>query len=202
MLRIGDVMPSRIMVGSEEVKAVYIGDVLIWPESIVPDWDGLYRVMNTTIAQSIVGSEWKIPSLREVEDLWNNTTHTWEDNQGVKGMRFTSKKNSNSIFIPAVGRHLIKKETIEVEEAGTNAWLWLNDLYGGQHLFLAFYAKKYYIEPYYGYSSTEVPAQSVRLVSSTRGVDLGVSVRWASSNLSINGFVGDEKRFGDLFLDK
>ena len=45
----------------------------------------------------------RMPTLAELRELEANTTSTWETLNGVKGRRFTSKTNGNSIFVPAAG---------------------------------------------------------------------------------------------------
>ena len=67
-----------------------------------------------------MGSNWRMPTKTEMQELIDNTTLTYIDLQGnefsqseaedgaiaeynLKGVRFTSKNNSNSIFIPASG---------------------------------------------------------------------------------------------------
>ena len=57
-------------------------------------------------ATQIVGGNWRIPTDPEFEELLNNTTNKWVTNfngSGVNGIKFTSKANGNSIFIPAAG---------------------------------------------------------------------------------------------------
>ena len=49
------------------------------------------------------GSAWRMPTGTEVKELIDNTTSTWTTVNGVKGRRFTSKTNGNSIFLPAAG---------------------------------------------------------------------------------------------------
>ena len=68
-----------------------------------------------------IGSDWRMPTEADMRELINNTTPAFIDLQGnefsraeakdgaiaegnLKGVRFTSKNNSNSIFIPASGR--------------------------------------------------------------------------------------------------
>ena len=43
----------------------------------------------------------RMPTKADVKELIANTTSTWEEFDGFGGRRFTSKTNSNSIFIPA-----------------------------------------------------------------------------------------------------
>jgi hypothetical protein len=45
----------------------------------------------------------RMPTKTELQELIDNTTSVWETLNGVNGMRFTSKTNGNSIFIPAAG---------------------------------------------------------------------------------------------------
>lgn len=45
----------------------------------------------------------RMPTQNDLIELVANTTNTWETLNGVNGVRFTSKINGNSIFIPAAG---------------------------------------------------------------------------------------------------
>jgi len=50
------------------------------------------------------GSDWKMPTLADIEELTANTTHEVVTVNGVSGMSFTSKNgNGNSIFVPFAG---------------------------------------------------------------------------------------------------
>ena len=58
-------------------------------------------------ATQIMGGDWRMPTQAEWYELWNNTNSGWISNYngtGVNGRKFTSKKNGNSIFIPAAGQ--------------------------------------------------------------------------------------------------
>lgn len=46
------------------------------------------------------GENWHIPTMNEVTELISNTECTIEQKDGVRGYRFTSKINGNSIFMP------------------------------------------------------------------------------------------------------
>lgn len=51
-----------------------------------------------------MGGDWRTPTSGEVQELISNTTSAWTQENGVNGMRFTSKKDSTkSIFVPANG---------------------------------------------------------------------------------------------------
>ncbi len=49
------------------------------------------------------GGSWRLPTKAECDELVNNCTRQWTTRNGVKGMFFTSKRNGNSIFLPAAG---------------------------------------------------------------------------------------------------
>ena len=51
------------------------------------------------------GKGWRMPTKEEFEELLNEDNCTWEwtTQKGVKGYKVTSKKNYNSIFLPAAG---------------------------------------------------------------------------------------------------
>ena len=49
------------------------------------------------------GGSWVMPSLDQVIELSNNCTSKWITNNGINGIRFKSKKNGGSIFLPSAG---------------------------------------------------------------------------------------------------
>ena len=49
------------------------------------------------------GSEWRMPTKEEFEELTANTTTAWTQVDGVYGLLCTSKVNTNTLFFPAVG---------------------------------------------------------------------------------------------------
>ena len=56
-------------------------------------------------ATQIMGSNWRMPTQSELQELFDKTTNEWVDNfnnSGVSGMKFTGS-NGNSIFIPNSG---------------------------------------------------------------------------------------------------
>ena len=48
------------------------------------------------------GSDWRMPTKEEFQELYNNTTVTWTTQNGVNGRLFTAS-NGNSLFLPAAG---------------------------------------------------------------------------------------------------
>lgn len=51
------------------------------------------------------GSGWQMPSIDQIQELYNssNTTTELTTQNGVNGLKITSKSNDNSIFLPAAG---------------------------------------------------------------------------------------------------
>ena len=51
------------------------------------------------------GAAWQMPTKAEMEELFNSTytTQEWTTENGITGVRITSKANGNSIFLPATG---------------------------------------------------------------------------------------------------
>ena len=49
------------------------------------------------------GGSWRLPTEDDCIELFDKCDYQWTTQNGVEGMRFTSKKNGNSIFFPAAG---------------------------------------------------------------------------------------------------
>lgn len=47
-----------------------------------------------------MGGKWRMPANDELKELLDNTTHSVETINGVKGMLFTSKINEHTLFMP------------------------------------------------------------------------------------------------------
>ena len=54
-------------------------------------------------ANANMGGTWHMPTPTQIQELINETTSTWTQQDNVYGTLFTSKKNGKSIFIPAAG---------------------------------------------------------------------------------------------------
>ncbi|MBO4551368.1 MAG: hypothetical protein J5733_11615, partial [Bacteroidaceae bacterium] len=67
------------------------------------------------------GSEWQMPSMEQIEELYNSdyVDTEWTDQNGVKGLKITSKINGNSLFLPAAG------DTYNGEYNGVGSFLFL-----------------------------------------------------------------------------
>ncbi len=54
-------------------------------------------------AYMIWGGKWRMPTYNEWDELLRNSTWTWVEQNGVKGVRVRSTKNGNCIFLPTTG---------------------------------------------------------------------------------------------------
>jgi len=70
------------------------------------------------------GGGWQTPSSEQWEELLENTTHEWTTQNGVKGCLFTSKKNGETLFLPAAGC----RRNSSLLEAGSNGYYWSSSL--------------------------------------------------------------------------
>ncbi|MBR4118878.1 MAG: hypothetical protein IKK64_02225, partial [Bacteroidales bacterium] len=73
------------------------------------------------------GGSWRMPTYEELEELMdtNNCTWNWTTQNGVRGYKVTSKKNGNSIFLPAAGY----RSNSNLNSAGSYGYYWSSSLY-------------------------------------------------------------------------
>ena len=69
------------------------------------------------------GSDWRMPTQTELQELIDNCTVTWTTQNGVNGCLFTGI-NGNSIFLPAAGYHLDNN----LQHAGSRGLYWSSSL--------------------------------------------------------------------------
>ena len=161
------------------------------------------------------GGDWRMPTDEELRELHTDCNWQWTTQKGVYGYRVISKKNGNSIFLPAAGNHW-KSSFLD---AGKEGSYWSKTLAGGA---IGGYILRFTSE---GVSQSCVHAKdglSVRPVcpktirhdgdlqtttpsnSSTAStgvksgheyVDLGLSVKWATCNIGARR----PEDFGDYF---
>ena len=77
-------------------------------------------------ATQIMGSDWRMPTKDEFQELLDKTTNEWVENykgSGVNGRKFTAS-NGNSIFIPAAGYCY----NGSVHDVGGNGSVWSSSL--------------------------------------------------------------------------
>ena len=108
------------------------------------------------------GNGWRLPTKEEWEELYNNTTVTWTQQNGVNGRLFTASNGSN-LFLPAAGY----RYDSSLHYAGSDGGYWSSSLYTDSP-YSAWYL--YFYSGYYdmGYYSGRDYGLSVRPVCSSR----------------------------------
>ena len=80
------------------------------------------------------GGSWRMPTLKEFQELLNNCTFTWTTQNGVTGCIVKSRRNGKFIFFPAAGYYLDVDGYISVEplvahtDEGWSVNCWLSTL--------------------------------------------------------------------------
>jgi len=88
------------------------------------------------------GSDWRMPTKEEWQELYNNTTVTWTTQNGVNGRLFTAS-NGNSLFLPAAGDRF----NSSLGYAGSDGCYWSSSLHtdGPYHAwYFGFQSGSYY----------------------------------------------------------
>ena len=75
-------------------------------------------------AMAAWGSGWHTPDKKQWEELLDNTTNKWMTQNGVQGRLFTSKKNGQTLFLPAAGG----RWGSELDYAGSRGDYWSRSL--------------------------------------------------------------------------
>lgn len=91
---------------------------------------GLNRISGTRldVASATLGGTWQLPTSENVQELIDNCSHRFVRIAGVKGMLFTSRRNGNSMFLPAAG---FGSPNQGIRLAGESGWYWTgNDMPG------------------------------------------------------------------------
>ena len=89
------------------------------------------------------GGNWRMPTKEEFQELYNNTTVTWTQQNGVNGRLFTAS-NGNSLFLPAAG----DRWDDELHNAGYVGLYWSSSLYSDYPIFawrFGFNSDNYYM---------------------------------------------------------
>ena len=76
-------------------------------------------------ATQIMGSDWRMPTETDFNELLSGTTNEWITINGVNGRKFTSKKDTSKyIFIPAAGNCYDGS----VNDVGSSGYVWSSSL--------------------------------------------------------------------------
>ena len=79
------------------------------------------------VARALWGSEWRVPTFNDLQELLDNCTWEWTTINGKNGYKVTSMKNGNSIFLPAVGQRLRGR----ADSRDRSGFYWSSSLFDG-----------------------------------------------------------------------
>ena len=74
-----------------------------WGESWGESWGDIGGDSSRDAATANWGGDWRMPTYEEFMELLNNCRWKWTTQNGHNGYKVTSKKNGQSIFLPAAG---------------------------------------------------------------------------------------------------
>ena len=77
------------------------------------------------------GGSWRMPTIEEFKELYNNCISEWTTLNGVYGQKFTSKINGNSIFLPAANCRYY-----DLYSVGDGGFYWSSSLCTNNHAYL------------------------------------------------------------------
>ena len=107
-------------------------------------------------ATQIMGSDWRMPTKDECQELLDNTTNEWTTINNVRGRKFTSKTDTSKyIFIPAAGYC----DGGSVSNVGYDGGVWSSSLRTSDPYAawgLSFYSDNCYVLSYYRYEGRSV----------------------------------------------
>jgi hypothetical protein len=117
--------------GETSDKSSYTRDNCTTSEKSIDDIKGTSH----DVAHIKWGGNWRMPTKAEFDELSdaNNCTWTWTTQNGKNGFKVTSKKNGNSIFLPAAGKYW--EEKLDSEGSACSYW---SSTPGSAHLAYAF----------------------------------------------------------------
>ena len=87
--------------------------------------DSLTELQRGDDPASSRGSGWCTPTKTQWDELLEYTTYKWTTRNGVQGCLFTSKKNGETLFLPAAGGRWYN----ELGDAGSDGYYWSRSLY-------------------------------------------------------------------------
>lgn len=146
------------------------------------------------VVHKVLGDRWRMPTRGELADLWDNSERVMVNFNGRRGLLLTSKINGNKLFLP-IGGYINGTQL----SSGMVAKYWSSDR-GGSSDYNTYPQKARALnESSYGYNyrspgDDRCLGMLIRAVYDpyvddlTEGelVDMGLSVKWASRNLSVD----------------
>ena len=89
------------------------------------------------VATVVWGSDWRMPTDEERNELNDFCVWEWTTLNGVRGYRATSKTNGNSIFFPAAGYRM----GVLTDNVGVSCYYWTKSLYSRECYFSSYLYK-------------------------------------------------------------
>lgn len=134
-------------------------------------WSGQGSPDNKTVLDMVddvaymkLGGKWRMPTYAEWIELMDNCTWTWTTLNGVKGTKLTSKRNGNSIFLPAAG----ERTWSYINSVSNTGYYWSSSLFSDTPLGArasSFSSNKVlmggYLDRYCGFSVRPVSGEGV-----------------------------------------
>lgn len=84
------------------------------------------------VAHQCWGGGWRMPTDEDLTELIENCTWEWTTQNGVNGVKVSSLKNKNSVFLPAAGYrrgHLYENAVASLHEVGSMGLYWSSSLH-------------------------------------------------------------------------
>ena len=88
------------------------------------------------MAHHNMGGLWRLPRPAEFSELNSNCDHVWIDEDGVQGMRFTSRINGNAIFFPAAGYYYGST----LSSRGAGGYYWSSGFYSASNAYNLYFS--------------------------------------------------------------
>ena len=120
--------------GETKPKDYYSWNTYIWSKGNTPfltkysTADRMSKLApSDDAARANWGSDWRMPTMEEFDELVNpdNCTWEWTTQDGVNGYKVTGKKTGNSIFLPITGFRFYK----DVQFRAISGIYWTSSLY-------------------------------------------------------------------------
>lgn len=181
------------------------GDALILNKPTIPSIEGLAtktyvdELNVDDVARFILKNDWRIPTYEECKELLDNTTSTWEKNYkgtSINVMILRSKINGKSLVFPCAG---LNRGT-STSFIGRVFVIWTSTL--SSSVIYPYRLLRYENEGHkIDIKDNRSAGHTIRPVSYINGEDLGLPsrIKWASTNLSVDGLCQNVTDYGDFF---
>ena len=148
-------------------------------------WQDLGDISGTEydVAHVKWGGNWCMPTIDDIQELYNNCTCEWTTLNGKNGRKFTSKINGNSIFLPAVGG----RWDSGFDNVGSRGTYWSSTQvsYVSDQANFLYFGSNYASWSEFGHRGCGMSVRPVYKKATHEAVDLGLpsGTKWASCNV-------------------